>query len=52
MLQPPPFAATALPMTLVWSRLRDADPMLAWFRSLLQGVAQQVYAAPLAGTAC
>ena len=43
-LRKPPFAETELRMTLVWSNVRTTDPMLAWFRTLVQNVAEDVYA--------
>ncbi len=38
-LKQPPFAADRLQLTIVWSHIRDADPLLAWFRGLLAEVA-------------
>ncbi|NEW92262.1 LysR family transcriptional regulator [Rhodopseudomonas sp. BR0M22] len=43
-VKPPPFAKVELPMTLVWSHLRNADPLLVWFRGLLREVAGPAYA--------
>jgi DNA-binding transcriptional LysR family regulator len=40
-LQTPPFAETALEMTLVSSHIRASDPFLAWFRDLVRQVAQE-----------
>jgi DNA-binding transcriptional LysR family regulator len=40
----PPFAKVELPMTLVWSHVRNADPLLIWFRNLLLEVAGPAYA--------
>jgi DNA-binding transcriptional LysR family regulator len=42
-LKDPPFAATDLPMTLVWSQLRGNDPVISWFRRLVRDVAATVY---------
>ncbi|MDR3376413.1 MAG: LysR family transcriptional regulator [Ancalomicrobiaceae bacterium] len=42
-LKRPPFANIELPMTLVWSHLRDRDPVLVWFRGLVRRVAATVY---------
>lgn len=39
-LQEPPFAETSLTTTIVWSRLRAADPLLAWMRGVLRTTAQ------------
>ena len=41
-LQDPPFAQTQLTMTLVWSRVRANDPLLAWIRGLIRDAAQVV----------
>jgi DNA-binding transcriptional LysR family regulator len=38
-LKPPPLASDSLGITIVWSHLRDSDPLLAWFRSVLADVA-------------
>jgi DNA-binding transcriptional LysR family regulator len=38
-LNEPPFAQGDLQMTLVWSHLRAADPVLTWFRGLVRDVA-------------
>lgn len=38
-LKPPPFAAIDLRLTIVWSHLRDSDPLLTWFRKLLADIA-------------
>ena len=43
-LKPPPFAATDLRITLVWSSLRSSDALLAWFRDLLADVAAAISA--------
>jgi DNA-binding transcriptional LysR family regulator len=42
-LRPPPFADSGLRMTLAWSHVRTADPVLTWFRGMVRDVAQQVY---------
>jgi len=34
-LMPPPFADSAVSVTIVWSDVRSGDPVLAWFRGLL-----------------
>ena len=39
-LQTPPFGETRLPMTLVCSHIRAADPFLGWFRTLVREVAR------------
>jgi len=44
-LKPPPFD-DALELTLVSTRLRAADPALAWFRALLREEAAAAYAPP------
>lgn len=44
-LKPPPFD-DALEMTTVFTRLRAADPALAWFRRLLREEAAVAYAPP------
>jgi DNA-binding transcriptional LysR family regulator len=44
-LKDPPFAATALPMTLVWAPIRANDPVITWFRRLVREVAAEVYGA-------
>jgi DNA-binding transcriptional LysR family regulator len=41
-LQNPPFAETALEMTLVSSYVRARDPLLVWFRDLVRQVARDV----------
>lgn len=38
-LKPPPLASDSLGLTIVWSHLRDSDPLLAWFRGVLADVA-------------
>jgi DNA-binding transcriptional LysR family regulator len=38
-LKQPPLAATDLHLTIVWSHIRDSDPLLAWFRGLLADIA-------------
>jgi DNA-binding transcriptional LysR family regulator len=38
----PPFDDIALPMTLVCSNIRAADPFLAWFRTLVRDVGREV----------
>lgn len=43
-LKPPPFAATDLRITVVWSSLRSSDALLAWFRDLLADVAAAISA--------
>jgi DNA-binding transcriptional LysR family regulator len=43
-LREPPFPETELQMTLVWSHVRESDPLLAWFRALVRNVAKEVYA--------
>ena len=42
-LLPPPFAETELRLTLVWSHVRNNDPLLTWFRAIVRDVAQQVF---------
>jgi DNA-binding transcriptional LysR family regulator len=42
-LRPPPFAHPGMRMTLAWSHVRTADPVLAWFRRMVREVAEQVY---------
>lgn len=34
-LKSPPLAHTALQLTIVWSHVRNSDPVLSWFRELL-----------------
>jgi DNA-binding transcriptional LysR family regulator len=43
-IKQPPFANTEMRMTLVWSHVRDSDPLLIWFRELLREIAAPVYA--------
>jgi DNA-binding transcriptional LysR family regulator len=38
-VKPTPLAETDLQLTVVWSHIRDADPVLGWFRRLLADVA-------------
>jgi DNA-binding transcriptional LysR family regulator len=45
-LKDPPFAATELPMTLVWSEIRANDPVVTWFRGVVRDVAAEVYSIP------
>ncbi|MDR3493923.1 MAG: LysR family transcriptional regulator [Ancalomicrobiaceae bacterium] len=45
-LKSPPLPDARLPMTLVWSHLRDRDPVLKWFRGLVGRVAAGVYPGP------
>ena len=40
-LHEPPFAETRLPMTLICSHVRAADPFLAWFRGVVRDVARK-----------
>jgi hypothetical protein len=42
-IKQPPFANTEMRMTLVWSHVRDSDPLLIWFRELLREIAGPVY---------
>jgi len=39
LVKPPPFTDSDIGMTIVWSDLRNGDPVLAWFRALLTEVA-------------
>ncbi len=41
-LKDPPFAETGLTTTLVWSRLRASDPLLAWLRGVMRDAARSV----------
>jgi DNA-binding transcriptional LysR family regulator len=38
-VKPPPLGAIDLQLTVVWSHIRDADPVLGWFREVLAEVA-------------
>lgn len=38
-VKPAPLTGTDLQLTVVWSHIRDADPVLGWFRRLLAEVA-------------
>ena len=40
-IKPAPFPAAALPLTLVWSHVHEHDPLLAWFRGIVKGVAHK-----------
>ena len=39
LVKPPPFADSDININIVWSDLRNGDPVLAWFRALLTEVA-------------
>lgn len=41
----PPFASVALPLILVWSHVRDHDPVLTWFRGIVEDAADEVFGA-------
>lgn len=41
--KPAPFAETNLRMVLVWSQIRDHDPLLQWFRDLVADVAATIF---------
>jgi len=43
-LKPPPFDETHMRLTLVWSHVRAADPLLAWLRGVIREVAAEVHA--------
>jgi len=45
-LKEPPLPRTDLDMTIVWSGVRAADPVLAWMRKVIAEVAQDTMAAP------
>ncbi|WP_234794775.1 LysR family transcriptional regulator [Xaviernesmea oryzae] len=45
-MTPSPLAPQPLSITLVWNRIRSADPALIWFRDLLRDVADTVYRLP------
>lgn len=45
-LKDAPLPATDLTMTLVWSHVRNADPVLTWFRSVVRAVAQEAFRRP------
>ena len=40
-----PFPAAALPITLVWSHVREHDPLLAWFRGIVKDAARETLGA-------
>jgi DNA-binding transcriptional LysR family regulator len=42
-LHEPPFVQTNLQMTMVCTHVRNADPFLAWFRSLVREVTEEVF---------
>lgn len=39
-LRPPPFGRMAYDMTLVWTAVRAADPLLGWFRGVVRDAAR------------
>jgi DNA-binding transcriptional LysR family regulator len=39
-----PLPVTNLTMTLVWNHVRNADPVLTWFRTVVRDVAERIYA--------
>lgn len=45
-LKQPPLPATELTMTLVWSHVRNSDPLLTWFRSIIRECAARAFARP------
>jgi len=45
LLLEPPFAQTDMRLSLVWTQVRAADPLLAWLRRLIAEVAQEVHGA-------
>lgn len=45
-IKTPPLPAIDLSLTVVWSHIRDADPVLGWFRRLL---AEEAAASQLGG---
>ncbi len=51
-LRPPPFGPLTYDLTLVWTAVRSADPLLVWFRGLVRDAAREVLAPipPPAGT--
>ena len=42
-MRPSPLFADPLAITLVWDRLRSADPLLIWFREMVREVAAAIY---------
>ncbi len=46
-MKPAPFAASALPVVLVWSHLRDHDPLHTWLRQKIKDVAAETDGASL-----
>ncbi|RTL73211.1 MAG: LysR family transcriptional regulator [Hyphomicrobiales bacterium] len=46
-IKPAPFAASALPVVLVWSQLRDHDPLHMWLRRTIQNAVATAEMAPL-----
>jgi DNA-binding transcriptional LysR family regulator len=40
-LRPPPFGRMAYDMTLVWTAVRAADPLLGWFRGVVRDAARE-----------
>jgi DNA-binding transcriptional LysR family regulator len=40
-IRPAPFPASALPITLVWSQVREHDPLLAWLRRIIKDAASK-----------
>jgi DNA-binding transcriptional LysR family regulator len=43
--KPAPFAASELPLVLVWSHVHDHDPLHAWFRHMVQETCAAIFAA-------
>lgn len=46
-MKPAPFAASALPVVLVWSHLRDHDPLHMWLRGRIKDLAAETGGSPL-----
>lgn len=40
-LKPPPFAGDSISLTMVWSHIRSADPVLTWLREQIAEVARE-----------
>jgi DNA-binding transcriptional LysR family regulator len=47
-IRPAPFAASELPVILVWSHVRDHDPLHLWFRRIVKDTCVAVFESPFA----
>ncbi len=48
-LREPPFGRMTYDLTLIWTAIRAADPLLGWFRGVVRDVAREVFAPTAAG---